>query len=112
MVTHKPRKKTYPLVRHTQDSLVQLVVLLYTQTVVQATGGSLMDAVSNLSQMIILFHPTGGMMYQYFIKVVPTIYHKLSGEVSQSLINYCVHSSTMMTLTLTPAVEDQPVLSH
>ncbi|XP_064381837.1 endoplasmic reticulum-Golgi intermediate compartment protein 3-like [Halichondria panicea] len=25
--------------------------------------------------------PTGGLMYQYFIKVVPTIYHKLSGEL-------------------------------
>lgn len=34
--------------------------------------------------MGLLFLPTASMMYQYFVKIVPTIYVKTDGEVRHS----------------------------
>ena len=32
---------------------------------------------------------TGGVMYQYFVKIVPTVYKNISGSVSHSLLEQC-----------------------
>ncbi len=59
--------------------------------------------------------PSGGMMYQYFVKIVPTVYKEISGTVS------CTQSTCMLTLYQLgvkgqplPSVvaEDQPILSN
>lgn len=36
---------------------------------------------------------SGGVMYQYFIKIVPTVYHMLNGEVRQVFSNFSVTST-------------------
>ena len=58
--------------------------------------------------LLLLILTLGGIMYQYFIKVVPTVYHKLSGEVR----SYSEWDSLYLKVTdISPlAFKDKPVL--
>ena len=40
-------------------------------------------------------HPAVNVMYQYFIKIVPTVYKTLSGEVSKQRKHYSTCSSSV-----------------
>ena len=71
MIHHLSFGETYPGQVHPLDGYRDIA----TEDPATGEGG-------REGESFLFYFCVGGMMYQYFIKIVPTVYNKLSGNVS------------------------------